>query len=62
MFKAFDTVDKKKLIDILRKTDTEVKNVSKIKRSLNQTALRAKPDMGTVQHQQRGPKKGWTSI
>ena len=42
MFKAFDTVDKKKLIDILRKTDTEVENVSKIKRSLSQTTLRAK--------------------
>ena len=42
MSKAFDTVDRKKLIDILRKRGIEEENVTIIKRLLSQPTLRAK--------------------
>ena len=42
MSKAFNTVGRKKLIDILRKRGIEEKNVTIIKRLLNQTTLRPK--------------------
>ena len=42
MSKAFDTVDRKELIDILRKRGIEEENVTIIKPILNQTTLRAK--------------------
>ena len=40
--KALDTVDRTKLIDILRKRGIEEENVNTLKRQLNQTTLRAK--------------------
>ena len=42
MSKAFDTVDRRKLIDILRKRGIEEENVTIIKRLLSQPTLRAK--------------------
>ena len=58
---AFDTVDRKKLIDILRR-GTEEENFAVIKRLLSQTTMRAKNGKtieGRVQHQHKGPTRGW---
>ena len=54
MSKAFDTVDRKKLIDIPMRRGIEKENAIIIKRLLSQTNLR--PDWRTVQHQQRVPQ------
>ena len=45
MSKAFDTVDRKKLIDILRKKGIDEENVTIIKRLLSQTTKTNKAPM-----------------
>ena len=60
MFKAFDTLDRKKLIDILRRRGTGEKNVTIIKPLLIRTTLRAKngKSIGEPFNNNRGvPKK-----